>query len=254
MSRPKLIKISELARLSGVPTPTIKHYIREGLLPEPARRTSRNMAYYDPRLADRVRTIKTLQQAHFLPLKLIGDLLEPAPSASIRDDLDDETRQRLGSLEPAITAGQQDSRDHRDAAGQRWRSREEVLATCRITEPELEQLAELGLASAVPNSDGAIGFSGADLEMIEVIDRTREKGMGELFPMSILEPYVAAVRSLVRMELELFRRRVIQGAQLPDAPMQEVARDATHLAERMVVAMRSKLILAELKRLTEGNN
>ena len=32
---PELIKMSELARRSGVPAPTIKHYIREGLLAGP---------------------------------------------------------------------------------------------------------------------------------------------------------------------------------------------------------------------------
>ena len=61
-----LVKMADLARLSGVPAPTIKHYIREGLLPAPERRTSRNMAYYDARLAERVRAIKDLQ-ARFLP-------------------------------------------------------------------------------------------------------------------------------------------------------------------------------------------
>ena len=45
----ELIKMSELSKRSGVPGPTIKHYIREGLLPGPEVRTSRNMAYYDAR-------------------------------------------------------------------------------------------------------------------------------------------------------------------------------------------------------------
>ena len=38
-----LLKMSELAEQSGVSAGTIKHYLREGLLPEPVR-TSRNMA------------------------------------------------------------------------------------------------------------------------------------------------------------------------------------------------------------------
>ena len=42
-----LLKMSELAEASGVSAGTIKHYLREGLLPEPVR-TSRNMAYYPP--------------------------------------------------------------------------------------------------------------------------------------------------------------------------------------------------------------
>ena len=38
------LKMRELAAASGVSAGTIKHYLREGLLPEPVR-TSRKMAY-----------------------------------------------------------------------------------------------------------------------------------------------------------------------------------------------------------------
>src|SRR5690242_15562614 len=84
----ELVKMAELSRRSSVPAPTIKHYIREGLLPGPEVRTSRNMGYYDARLANRVRVIKELQAERFLPLRLIGELLEPAPSDKIRADRD----------------------------------------------------------------------------------------------------------------------------------------------------------------------
>ena len=39
-----LLRMRELAAASGVSAGTIKHYLREGLLPEPVR-TSRKMAY-----------------------------------------------------------------------------------------------------------------------------------------------------------------------------------------------------------------
>ena len=39
------MRIAELSQKTGVPVPTIKYYLREGLLPEPVK-TSRNMAYY----------------------------------------------------------------------------------------------------------------------------------------------------------------------------------------------------------------
>jgi DNA-binding transcriptional MerR regulator len=71
------LKMSELADASGVSAGTIKHYLREGLLPEPVR-TSRNMAYYPPEFVDRIRTIKRLQEERFLPLRLIRELLEQA--------------------------------------------------------------------------------------------------------------------------------------------------------------------------------
>jgi DNA-binding transcriptional MerR regulator len=77
MSAKPGLKMSELASASGVSAGTIKHYLREGLLPEPVR-TSRNMAYYPPEFVDRIRTIKRLQEERFLPLRLIRELLEQA--------------------------------------------------------------------------------------------------------------------------------------------------------------------------------
>jgi DNA-binding transcriptional MerR regulator len=250
---PRLVKISDLARLSGVPTPTIKHYMREGLLPGPEKRTSRNMAYYDVRLAERVRVIKELQQSRFLPLKLISDLLEPAPGAGIRADLDPEQRRQLGSLEPAIVAGSQDARRRRvgGEATSRRRSRAEVLRTMQVDGDDLALLAELELVRPLAFEGGEPIFSGADLEILEVIDETRARGLGDLFPMSILEPYAAAIRTLVRVELELFRRGVLAGAKLPPLPLDEIASQATQLGERLVVAMRAKLVVPELRTLAQ---
>jgi DNA-binding transcriptional MerR regulator len=67
--------MKELAEASGVSAGTIKHYLREGLLPEPVR-TSRNMAYYPPEFVERIKLIKQLQEERYLPLKLIRTLLE----------------------------------------------------------------------------------------------------------------------------------------------------------------------------------
>jgi len=74
MSAKPGLKMSELADASGVSAGTIKHYLREGLLPEPVR-TSRNMAYYPPGFVDRIRTIKRLQEERFMPLRLIREVL-----------------------------------------------------------------------------------------------------------------------------------------------------------------------------------
>jgi DNA-binding transcriptional MerR regulator len=70
-----LLRMRELAEASGVPVPTIKHYLREGLLPEPVK-TSRNMAYYPPEFVDRIKLIKRLQEERYLPLKAIKDVLD----------------------------------------------------------------------------------------------------------------------------------------------------------------------------------
>src|SRR5215207_4865536 len=71
----ELLRISELAERADVPVATVRHYLREGLLPEPVK-TSRNMAYYPPEFVDRIRLIKQLQEERFMPLRVIRGLLE----------------------------------------------------------------------------------------------------------------------------------------------------------------------------------
>jgi DNA-binding transcriptional MerR regulator len=103
--RDGLLKMSELAEASGVSAGTIKHYLREGLLPEPVR-TSRNMAYYPPEFVERVRLIKQLQEQRFMPLKVIKDVLDiageeervSAAELHRRYDIPREAVNRLGEL------------------------------------------------------------------------------------------------------------------------------------------------------------
>src|SRR3954452_9725601 len=102
--------MSELAERSGVSAGTIKHYLREGLLPEPVR-TSRNMAYYPPEVVERIRTIKRLQEERFMPLRLIREVLEqsdrprvPRREVLARHDLPANLLDRLeeiGGLSPS---------------------------------------------------------------------------------------------------------------------------------------------------------
>ena len=78
MSAPErngMLKMAELAEASGVSAGTIKHYLREGLLPEPVK-TSRNMAWYPPEFVERIQLIKDLQERRFMPLKAIKGILD----------------------------------------------------------------------------------------------------------------------------------------------------------------------------------
>lgn len=54
------MRISELARLTDVPVPTIKYYLREGLLPA-GRQTAPNQADYGDNHVRRLRLIRTLR-------------------------------------------------------------------------------------------------------------------------------------------------------------------------------------------------
>jgi DNA-binding transcriptional MerR regulator len=97
----ELLKISEIAERAEVPVATVRHYVREGLLPEPVK-TSRNMAYYPPEFVDRIRLIKQLQEEQFLPLKVIRELLDsglvPEEEVLERFDIPERALRRLAEL------------------------------------------------------------------------------------------------------------------------------------------------------------
>jgi DNA-binding transcriptional MerR regulator len=227
---PALIKMSELARRSGVSAPTIKHYIREGLLRGPQIRTSRNMAYYDARLADRIRRIKALQAERFLPLRVIADLLEPTPSSEIKKGRDAEQRRALTRLTRVVEP----------ARDQRRRTRAELGRTLGVTRRELEHLERTGVL-ALRGTGKRAGYEGADLPLLDVLARTRSLGLGAVFPTAIAEPYLAAVRALVALEIDIFRHRVLSGERLP-APLPEIMRHAVELGAELILGLRAKLL------------
>lgn len=61
------MRIAELSRRSGVPIPTLKFYLREGLLPV-GRRTAPNQASYDEHHLRRVRLVRALVEVGRLGL------------------------------------------------------------------------------------------------------------------------------------------------------------------------------------------
>lgn len=68
------MRISDLSRESGVPIPTIKFYLRAGLLP-PGRHTARNQATYDERHLRRLQLIRVLVDVGDLSLEAVGQVL-----------------------------------------------------------------------------------------------------------------------------------------------------------------------------------
>ncbi|MGW5555891.1 MerR family transcriptional regulator [Micromonospora sp. NPDC003944] len=68
------MRISELSRRSGASVPTIKFYLREGLLP-PGTPTARNQADYDERHLRRIRLIRTFTGLAGLDLSSVRELL-----------------------------------------------------------------------------------------------------------------------------------------------------------------------------------
>ncbi len=221
---PSQVKMSVLARLSGVPAATIKHYVNAGLVPEPTR-TGRNMAYYDVSTVERVQRIKELQRTRFLPLKVIRDVLDGAA----HDDPDETV---AASIARVIMAGAESDR----------RTRAE-LERSGLPRKQLDWLLGTGLVRA--GDDGA--FTGDDLALLRLLGAARKAGLDpEMLPLEVLGEYAQALSSLVRAELQLFRHGVLPraGDKLP-----ELTEAATELSEKLVVLLRRKMLLPTLEAL-----
>lgn len=91
------MRISELSAASGVPLPTVKYYLREGLLPA-GELTARNQADYGPEHVTRLRLIRALIEVGGLSVADTRSVL--AASDDPRLPLDEV----MGAAHDAITA------------------------------------------------------------------------------------------------------------------------------------------------------
>jgi DNA-binding transcriptional MerR regulator len=220
-----LLRMGELAEASGVPAPTIKHYLREGLLPEPVK-TSRNMAYYPPEFVDRIKLIKQLQEERFMPLKAIKSILDEDP----------ERARALLELEDRIL--------DRALAGERTRtSAAEVRERYGVPKEVLDRLEELEVLS--PNSRG---YSPSDIKIIEAISRFRAGGYDEEIGFTVYDTlrYKSALEDLVRQEVEVVMDR-LAGEVSPERVVEMLETGAQPLQD-LIAALHTKLMVAELER------
>jgi DNA-binding transcriptional MerR regulator len=225
----ELMRMGELAEASGVPVPTIKHYLREGLLPEPVK-TSRNMAYYPPEFVDRIRLIKRLQEKRFMPLKAIRAVLEEDP----------ERAEAMLELEDQIL--------DRALAGERSRtSAAEVRERYGVPAEVLDRLAELEVLT--PNSRG---YTPSDVTIIEAISRFRAGGYDEEIGFTVYDTlrYKTALEELVRQEVEVVMRRL--AGEVPPERVVEMLEAGSQPLKDLIAALHTKLMVAELERHRAG--
>ncbi|MFM8518888.1 MAG: MerR family transcriptional regulator [Solirubrobacterales bacterium] len=220
-----LMKMSELVDASGVPAATIKHYLREGLLPEPIK-TSRNMAWYRPETVERIALIRRLQEERFMPLK------------AIRAVLDEDSDQAVALLEV------EDSILERALSGERTRTAPaEVRRAYGLPAEVLDRLAEIGILT--PNSRG---YSPEDVRIIEAISRFRAGGYDEQTGFTVYDTlrYRAALDDLVREEVDVLMERL--GDELSDEQARRLIESGVEPLRDFIAALHTKLMLEEVRR------
>jgi DNA-binding transcriptional MerR regulator len=219
-----MLKMRELAARSGVSAGTIKHYLREGLLPEPVK-TSRNMAYYPADFVDRIRLIKQLQEERFMPLKVIKGMLDEHPDRA----------KALVELEDRIL--------ERALAGEEKRTSATEVRRLYDMPPEvLDRLEELGVLS--PNSRG---YSRSDVRIVEAISRFRAGGYDEQLGFTVYDTlrYKSALEALVKEEVEVLMERLV-GEMETEAAVELIEAGSEPLQE-LIAALHAKLLIAELQ-------
>ncbi len=192
----EMLKIGELAKESGFPVSTIRHYINEGLLGSP-RRKNRNMAYYGRESILRISLIKKLQDELFLPLGLIKKILKPSGSLSVNEmDLVIEIRRRLEQDSDLLpkTSGIPES---------------QILEHLELTAEEIAVMEELRVVH--PQKVGNKKFyNEVDYRIIKAFSDCRAAGLtAELgFTAHDLIIYIQAIKDLVALESRIFIARM----------------------------------------------
>jgi DNA-binding transcriptional MerR regulator len=221
----EMLRMGELAEASGVSAATIKHYLREGLLPEPVK-TSRNMAYYPADFVERIRLIKQLQEERYMPLRVIKDLLDEDPDrARALIELGDRLLERA-------------------KAGEEERiSAAEVRGRYEVPQEALDRLAEIEVLT--PTEDG---YSPSDVRIIGAISRFRAGGYDEQIGFTVYDTlrYKQVIRELVKEEVDVLMER-LAGEVEPERAIELIEAGSEPLNELMA-AMRTKEVVAELER------
>ena len=165
------MRISELAATSGVPLPTVKYYLREGLLPA-GERTARNQAEYGPEHLARLRLIRALTEVGRLSIADARAVLAAS------DDPELPLNDVMGAAHDAVT---------RRTAPNRG---EPAWNDARAVVEDMAKQRGWHIEAHCPALDQAADAVAAVLA----------EGMPELYP--LIEVYFDAVEPLARQEVE----------------------------------------------------
>ncbi|MFF0752223.1 MerR family transcriptional regulator [Streptomyces sp. NPDC004267] len=171
------MRIGELSRRTGVSVPTIKYYVREGLLPA-GRLTSPNQASYEETHVRRLRLIRALLDVGGLSVAGVGAVV-----AAI-DDEERSLHDVLGEAAERVVPRYEETRD-RDAAADEETAEDSrpplVAARAKVaalidrrgwrTEPEAPASEALAFALAALDDAGHGGFADLVDDYAEAAER-----------------------------------------------------------------------------------
>jgi DNA-binding transcriptional MerR regulator len=195
------VRISELSRRSGVPTATIKYYLREGLLP-PGRATAATQAEYEQSHLRRLRLIRALIGVRGLTVGATREVLRAV------SEHDADTHQVLGLVlgaHPLPADMRDDEHETTEVDGLLaeldWHVSPHAPAK-HVVAQTLESLRALGMdydcRSLVPYAELAKKTAVLDLDQLHDSDDPLEQAERAILLTILLEPALLALRRLAQ--------------------------------------------------------
>jgi DNA-binding transcriptional MerR regulator len=223
----KLLKMRELSQLTGVPPGTIRYYINEGLLPRPLK-THRNMAYYDQSYVQRIKLIRELQEKRYLPLSIIGQMLEQSESS-----METEEIKTLLDLEGKLFKNISSLPEFQPP------DMEELSARTQISVEDIEKLEQSDIVSR--GKDGR--FDEDCVKMVETMAKLRDAGYTEEagFTTEHIKMYKDMIEVMAKQEVRMFSRAVT--GKMSSEQMTEMAENGVNLMNTVIGLLRKRMIL-----------
>ncbi|MGW7368146.1 MerR family transcriptional regulator [Streptomyces sp. NPDC054841] len=205
------MKLAELSERSGVPTATIKYYLRERLLP-PGRRVSATQAEYDEEHLRRLRLVRALISVGGIPVATAREVL-----AAVADDTLDH-HMRLGAAVWALPHGPEpDEEDPATRTARRtadalldrlgWTFSSEVGAESppyRMLVSAIATMLRLDypcdVEQLLPYADSAGQLAVSDLDLVERYEAEEEQVEAAVAFTVLYEPVLLSLRRLAQAE------------------------------------------------------
>lgn len=193
----KGLRISEVAELSGVAIPTIKFYIREGLIPRPVKR-GKSTYYHDETSVERIRLIKRLQKERFYPLDVIKKLLANGEAAALRAE--PNATETLG-------------KEAYDSSTSLPVSIEDISTVLDYPMEKIKEIEEAGLVFPLETLSGT-QYDPMDCQIISLVKQREETGIDFDYTLQTMAIYQKHLRRAVREDFQVSLKHMV--SRVPD--------------------------------------
>jgi len=217
----KGLKISQLAKLTDVPTATIKYYLQKSLLPKPIK-TGKTMAYYDPSCVERVKLIKKLQREKFLPLSIIRRIIDS------KSEINDE-----------FEIGHIIAKSDRVLQGNGLLHEEDLARITGYPLKKIRYLENEGLLNPLI-SNGIKTYDALDRQIVEISQKREEMDLPFEYTVNVLKIYRQKILQAIIADNRWFFKGLTDDIPMTNALKR--TREADELVERFILIIRQKLL------------